>query len=172
MTFKDALRELLLEGIDLYCAVGVVSEVDEVERTCTVTPEDEAPIHGCRLQASEGKKLGFCMIPKDKSYVAVAFANKSLAFVVIMDEVEKILFDTDSVIFNGGKNGGLTNTPELATQLKKQSARIDGIINAIKNGVPIPQDGGVGLQNTIVIGLESIADKEDFSKIEDKKITH
>jgi phage baseplate assembly protein V len=78
----------------------------------------------------------------------------------------------ESVTFNGGENGGLTITPELVAQLEKMSARIDGIIDAIKNGVPIPQDGGAGLQTTIKAALIAIVDKEDFSAVENEKIKH
>lgn len=79
--------------------------------------------------------------------------------------------DNDVWEFNGGALGGLTKTQELKTQLDKVTARIDGIISAITNGVPIPQDGGVGYQTTMVELLDMLIDVEDFNSIENEKIT-
>jgi phage baseplate assembly protein gpV len=78
----------------------------------------------------------------------------------------------DGITLNGGENGGLTVTPKLVEQLEKMSARIDGIIDAINNGVPVPQDGGAGLQTTIKASLSAIVDKEDFSEVENDKVKH
>ncbi len=82
--------------------------------------------------------------------------------------------ETELVEFNGGENGGLTNTPELKTQLDKLTARVDGIISAINNGVPAAgaPDGGAALQTSIKAALALITQKEDFGDIEDTKITH
>ena len=52
------------------------------------------------------------------------------------------------------------------------SKRIDGIIDAIKNAVAIPQDGGTGLQKTMVAALATIVDKENFGQMIDDKIKH
>jgi hypothetical protein len=73
--------------------------------------------------------------------------------------------------FNGGDLGGLTKTQELKTQLDKVTARIDGIIDAITNAVPVTDYSGAGLQASIVAGLQLIIDLEDFSQIENTKIT-
>ncbi|GHT44450.1 hypothetical protein AGMMS49965_20100 [Bacteroidia bacterium] len=80
--------------------------------------------------------------------------------------------NAEDTIFNEGKNKGMVIAPELKAQLEKMTARIDGIINAIKNAVPVPQDGGAGLQSTIKAGLAAITDIEDFSEIENEHITH
>jgi hypothetical protein len=75
------------------------------------------------------------------------------------------------VIFNGGELGGLIKIEELKTQLNRMTARIDGIINAIKGGVPVSQDGGAELQASIVRLLPT-GQKEDFSSLEDPNFLH
>ena len=91
--------------------------------------------------------------------------GKMRDLVVLM--VEK----AEKVIFNGGELGGLIKIEELKTQLNKMTARIDGIINAIKGGVPISQDGGAALQTSIVKLLPT-GQKEDFSSLEDPNFLH
>lgn len=80
----------------------------------------------------------------------------------------------DSIVYNKGKFGGLTKTTELKTQLDKLTARVDGIINAIKSPTVIatPQDGGTALLGLLRTEIGKIIDKEDFSNIEDTKIKH
>ena len=86
------------------------------------------------------------------------------------DLVVLMVENVEKVIFNGGELGGLIKIEEL-TQLNKMTARIDGIINAIKGGVPVSQDGGAALQTTIV-SLLPTGQKEDFSSLEDPNFLH
>ena len=81
--------------------------------------------------------------------------------------------ETELVEFNGGENGGLTNTPELKTQLDKLTKRVDDVISAI-TGAPVatPADGGAAAQTYTKTKLALIVDKENFGDIEDDKITH
>lgn len=83
-----------------------------------------------------------------------------------------VKLSADSIEFNDGELGGLVKVQELSDNLAKVTARIDGIIDAINNGVPIAQDGGVGLQTTIKTALALLVDKEDFSAIENDTVKH
>lgn len=80
-------------------------------------------------------------------------------------------FDGNTTTFNGGSET-MANATDLKKQLEKMSKRIDGIIDAIKNAVAIPQDGGTGLQKTMVAALATIVDKENFGQMIDDKIKH
>ena len=82
--------------------------------------------------------------------------------------------DTDGWTFNGGELGGLTKTQELKTQLDKVTARIDGILDAINSSTVIatPYDGGSALWALFQAQIALVTDKEDFSSIENTKITH
>lgn len=115
---------------------------------------------------SGGIESGLLITPVSKSTVIVARIEES-------DELYIAMYsDIESIVVNGGENGGLTITPELVTQLAKLTARVDGIITSIKNGIPVAQDGGLALQQSIVAGLNTLVNKEDFSNVENKKIKH
>lgn len=77
-----------------------------------------------------------------------------------------------TIELNGTDLGGLIKAEEFKTQLEKLTARVDGVIDAIKNGVPVPQDGGAGFKTSIVTALSLLLDKENFADIESDKVTH
>ena len=52
------------------------------------------------------------------------------------------------------------------------TARIDGIINAVKTASVVPQDGGATFKANMIVSLEALVNKEDFSQIENKKVLH
>jgi phage gp45-like len=74
------------------------------------------------------------------------------------------LFGTDA--------GGVVKAAELKTQLDKLSARVDGIIDALKNSATAVQDGGATYKGQIAAMLATLIDKEDFSGIESEKVMH
>ena len=80
-------------------------------------------------------------------------------------------FDGSTTTFNSGSET-MANATDLKKQLEKMSKRIDGIIDAIKNAKPAPQDGGVTLQTGMVAALATIVDKENFGQMIDDKIKH
>lgn len=98
---------------------------------------------------------------------ALNYTNDKVALEIKENTVK---LSADSIEFNGGELGGLVKVQELSDNLAKVTARIDGIITAIQNGIAIPQDGGTGLQKSIVALLPT--DKEDFSGIENDKVKH
>ena len=108
---------------------------------------------------------------------SVTLTTKSVS-VEVKDKTAKIDVDGTTVEFDGNTttfNGGsetMANATDLKKQLEKMSKRIDGIIDAIKNAVAIPQDGGTGLQKTMVAALAAIVDKENFGQMIDDKIKH
>ena len=108
---------------------------------------------------------------------SVTLTTKSVS-VEVKDKTAKIDVDGTTVEFDGSTttfNGGsetMANATDLKKQLEKMSKRIDGIIDAIKNAVAIPQDGGTGLQKTMVAALATIVDKENFGQMIDDKIKH
>ena len=108
---------------------------------------------------------------------SVTLTTKSVS-VEVKDKTAKIDVDGTTVEFDGNTttfNSGsetMANATDLKKQLEKMSKRIDGIMDAIKNAVAIPQDGGTGLQKTMVAALAMIVDKENFSQMIDDKIKH
>lgn len=89
---------------------------------------------------------------------------------------DKISVNSKKTIdFDGDKFGGLCKTQELKKQLDAFSARLDNVINALKNSQTAAEDGGA----TYKAGIKTIIDtydlthqKEDFSQIESDKVLH
>lgn len=109
---------------------------------------------------------GIIITPATGSTVLVSrISGSDEMFIEMFSEV-------DSIVIDGGHNGGFVITPKLIEQLQKVTVRIDGIIDALKNAKPTPQDGGAGLQTTIIAGLSKIMDKESFDNLENEKIKH
>lgn len=142
-----------------------VKEVNKEEKTFTGKSLSEEPDY-------EDIRCGM-------GSIVVYPARGCMALIVHVEnrDTDSYLLDCEEIeeiIINDGKNGGLANTPELSTQLGKLTARVDGIINAINNGVPASgaADGGAGLQTSIKTLLVQITDKEDFSGIEDETVKH
>jgi phage gp45-like len=77
-----------------------------------------------------------------------------------------------SVELYGKDFGGLVKVQELRTQLDKLTARVDGIMNALKNAPTTAQDGGSAFKAGIILALNSLSDKEDFSQIDSDKVFH
>ena len=98
--------------------------------------------------------------------IGILEGHESVAWLIYASE-------TELVEFNGGENGGLTNTLELKTQLDKLTKRLDDVISSISEApAATPSDGGAASQNYTKAKLALITDKEKFDKIEDTKITH
>lgn len=77
-----------------------------------------------------------------------------------------------TVELNGTQNGGVVKAAELKKQLAILTARVDGIINALKTAPTAAQDGGASYKGGIVGVLSAITQKEDFSNIESDKVKH
>ena len=165
---RDAIRKIC--GIDnqglIFFNAKIVSVDDE---TCTID-RNGLQFEDVRLAAViDGNTKNLLIKPKVGSMVLVADLSEGL----LRDLAVIGWSEVDSITINRGENGGLTNTPELKSQLDKLSKRVDDIISAI-NGAPTatPADGGAAAQTYTKGKLALIVDKEDFGDIEDTKIKH
>jgi phage gp45-like len=77
-----------------------------------------------------------------------------------------------AVELNGTNEGGVVKAAELKTQLDKMTARVDGIMNALKNSPTTAQDGGSAYKAAIATALNFLTNKEDFSGLESEKVLH
>ncbi len=198
MDIRNAIRLMAQKGTEMYNKICVVDSVDEDMRTIECTPIDEgAPLLGVNLQANQEQEDGVVSFPAVGSYVLVGFISPSVATVLMMSEVTKILvkigdtemsfedgtgkikvkdstveFDGKNTVFNGGSEV-MANAQELQKQLNTMSARIDAIINAISSAPVAPMDGGATFKTSLVGTLAPhLANKENFSQILDDKIKH
>ena len=138
--------------------------VDWDNKTMTAHDSDDLPYHDVLLGVGASS-----VKPKLKTdcLIAIVENDEATAFLLYANEA-------DLQEWNGGINGGLTNTPELKSQLEKLSARVDGVIDAIKSPsvVATPQDGGAALLALLRTEIAKITEKESFDDIEDLLITH
>ena len=94
----------------------------------------------------------------------VALYTASGAWIICREDGTVELFGKDF--------GGIVKVNELKDQLAKLTARVDGIINALKNSPTAPNDGGSTFKTGIVAALNGIIDKENFSSIASDKVFH
>lgn len=141
---KDVIQRLAKTNDEIYSLVATIDSVDEVKRTCVVSPINEsAQIFDVRLQASLSSTKGIVTIPKKKSYVIVTFLTPNVAFISLCTEVDKIIVDCDNIVYNGGNNDGLVNINDITTSINNQ---FTALINAIKAAYTAQAfiDGGAG----------------------------
>ena len=141
----------VVEVQDKTCTVKIGTLTTTDVRLCAVVNDNEASL---------------IVKPKEGTQITVAdLSNGQMRDLVVIkyDEI-------DTITINGGKLGGLTITPELVANLGKMTARINGIIDAIKNAPTVPQDGGSAFKAAIVTALNGLVDVENFSKIENERI--
>ena len=159
----DMIAKLADKKEEVYSIICKVSEVSgEVAELAPLN--GDASLFDVKLIAGTSA-TPLLITPVVGSTVIATFLSKDTAFVSLYSEIE-------SVQIMGDQFGGLIKIEELVKNLDKLTARVDGIIDAIKDGVPIPQDGGVGLQNTINVALALLTDKEDFTTMENENIKH
>lgn len=94
----DILRQLLKDNEEVYSVVGIVTEIDETKRVCTVQPvDDSAELFDVRLQTSVGGEIGLVLFPKIESEVTVTFLSKELAYIAQTTEIEKIILKIEGL---------------------------------------------------------------------------
>ncbi len=159
----DLIAKLADKKEEVYSIICKVSEVSgEVAELAPLN--GDASLFDVKLLAGTSA-TPLLITPVVGSTVIATFLSKDTAFVSLYSEIE-------SVQIIGDQFGGLIKIEELVKNLDKLTARVDGIIDAIKNGVPIPTDGGAGLQTTIKVALALLVDKEDFTTMENENIKH
>ena len=72
----------------------------------------------------------------------------------------------------GSDLGGVIKADELRTQLARLTARVDGIMNALRNSPTAPNDGGSAYRAGITAALNALTNREDFSAIASEKVFH
>ena len=159
----DLIAKLADKKEEVYSIICKVSEVSgEVAELAPLN--GDASLFDVKLLAGTSA-TPLLITPVVGSTVIATFLSKDTAFVSLYSEIE-------SVQIMGDQFGGLIKIEELVKNLDKLTARVDGIIDAIKNGVPIPTDGGAGLQTSIKVALALLIDKEDFTTMENENIKH
>jgi len=157
-------RDLLWANIDewarnksIYSIVGTVVSIDETERSCEVEPVDgSANIEKVRLQASLSLTTGFVCVPSVGSFVIVTFINDTTGYISLFSEIDKILFDSDLVQFNGGGDGGLPKTSSLITKINQIENWINNFVADYNTHTHICAAPGVASATPLPVLTETI----------------
>ena len=158
-TLIDLIRKVIAKTGNDGFIVGKVTAVDKAKLTCDIELDDNLELHGCRLNAVECQERGDCfaVIPKVGTMVSgIATADLRDVLIVSYSEIDSVIIKAPKIEVN-----------DFKTQLEKMTARIDGIIDAITNGVPQTDYSGAALQQSIVASLKQLTDKENFNTLSD-----
>lgn len=160
----DIIRQIAKSDAEVYSVACRVVSIDS-ENFAELAPLDGSPNLLEVFLVAESDDTNFLITPAVDSIVIATFLSKNVAFISMFSKIE-------TINIRGDQYGGLIKINELIGNLDKLTARVDGIIDAINNAVPVPSDGGAGLQATMKAKLLTLIDKEDFSGIENDKVKH
>ncbi len=155
----------------------------------TITAQTE---FGRTIEAQELFPYGFFAKATEGKAIVLSQGGNTASFVLLpvclsdgapeLEDGEAVLWSKDggfviaradkTVELNGTQNGGVVKARELKKQLAVLTARVDGIINALKSAPTAAQDGGASFKAGIVSFLSTLTQKEDFSNIESDKVMH
>ena len=163
---------------------GEIKSVDKTKFTCEIIV-GEAVYSNVSLKTITGSQASFVEIPKIGTDCLISFKHNNIQCPQLFSvhECDEILIKVgDSVLnitdglfeFNGGALKGMIKAVELKTQLDKNTARIDGILNILTTaitGVSLqPNPGWSAIINPLIASIN--ANKETYTNIEDLTITH
>lgn len=150
---SKAIKKLAASGL-MACMNGEIISVDKTEMTCEVGFGDDDSVVASLVCGD--KKKGIVQIPKIGSNVIVVFYSPTVAFVVMVDEVDEILI-------NGGEKGGLINVEDL----KSWMSNVESDLRTLKTLLNTSAVAGNGAVLGIVFNPATKS-----TEIEDKTIKH
>lgn len=127
---------------------GIVRSIEG--NSCTVDIEG-LDIPDIRLRASlteEGEEL--LITPKVGTAVLVGSLSGDINNLAVLS-----VDVADTIVFHGGKRGGLVLSPELVARLNAIEEELNSLKQAVKSAVTVPNDGGASFK----AGLMSWAGK-------------
>jgi phage gp45-like len=147
-----------------------------------VLEKAEAFPYGFYAKAAGGKTLVLCQGGNFDSFEILSVLKADDVTLPELEEGDTALYtksggwiavrENGAVELFGKDLGGVIKADELKTQLDKLTARVDGVIDALKNSATAAQDGGATYKTQIVASLLTLVNKEDFSKLRSDKVFH
>jgi hypothetical protein len=165
---EKGLKELLKGNETSFIAKVETDKMDTVD----VRDFNETLYPDVRKIATQGKK-GVIPVLTKGSYVIVSRISKSdELFVSMVSEIDSLYINYNKeVIFNDGVNT-TAKADVLKAELEKLSQRVDSIVTVLGTGTSAT--GGAvsfaGMSDPTY--MNAMADKENFSQIENKTIKH
>jgi hypothetical protein len=169
------LRKIVSEK-EVVAFPGRVTEVNG--STCDVKPDDDklAPLVNVRLTATEeAESQGWRVIPKKDSRVLVAKISHSDAYVAMFSEIERVeITATDTIMFNGGDNGGLVKIKELEDNLHRLKSFVESIHDALPSAFDaVGASSSANGLNGMASYAKAMSGKSiNFTDMENPNITH
>jgi hypothetical protein len=151
-----------------------VISVDDAKDTCVVKPVDGPQLEGVKLKSilsdAESK---FVIYPKLGSYVTCSILQNipTECYVTQFSEIDKVTWNCEEIVINGGSNGGLVNWTAVKAELDKTNAVVSAMAEALKNFIPVGGDGGAALKTLATTNLTG-KNVGNFDNKEDTKVKH
>jgi hypothetical protein len=152
-----------------------VVSVDQDKDTCVVQAVDGDKIDEVKLKSIlSDQESKFVLYPKVGSFVTCSILQNlpTECYVSQYSEIDKVVWNCEEIIINGGDKGGLVNW----TDAKAQHDLVKNFITAFKNTLttPIPEAGNgapSAFQAALNTALGSIQ-APNFDNLEDTKVKH
>lgn len=179
---REALRALALGETHEKFAYAKVDSVDIQAKTCDATNinDKDDKLIGIKLRVYEGGDAGSYVIPKLGSDIFVAQVSKEESHLIWAAEPDKVVvsankmfFDADEIIFNGGSNGGLVVWDNMRQQLEKITQFMQAFM-AVMATPTIPETGN-GASSSFHLALKTATQAvliPDYNNITETKIKH
>lgn len=180
----EAMEVAARRIIPVLITEGMVTSVDRGKATCSVDREGLPELLNVRLGAiTEPGKDVITIYPSVGSVVLCALVGNQPTDSVVLfaNNIEelageikgiKLSWSKNGIVINDGNNGGLAITPELKNQLDKNTRRVDKIIDILRAQVTSCSLHPNPAWSSLITPVLDALQKEDYSAIEDKKVTH
>jgi hypothetical protein len=167
-----AIKQAAARGEQLYLKLCRVDSVNTTERTISCTPVDGgAQLIGVNLQATTSQTAGVTLFPKPGTSVAVGYYDRNNAVVILMDAVDKIAVNCDSIQFNDGTNRGLVKIGLLEQNMNSIKDYLQVLSIAIATGLAgTVGNGGAAAATAFTSQMQGVS--INYADMENKKITH
>ena len=158
---------------EFYLKVGKASNINKSDFTFTFSPIDEgADVEGVRMKVIEdGTNESFIIIPKDNTFVVVAFHNDTTAQCVKVQLSDEIIVNTELFLFNNGDNEGLVKINELTDKLNKLTDEVNALVNKFNTHTHPGVTSG-GASTSVPIAQAQTVTAFNKSDYENDKIKH
>lgn len=164
MGIKEALSELINTAMVEHQNRKIkVTEIDEEKGllTGTCALDNDVEYHDVLLWCLDGEGTipAIRMLPKIGSECVILPIEGAIWQVVAFTEVDKVLINSGSIVFNDGTLGGLIQKSKLESDLKKELEWIKALRQVI-SGPPIAEAGNLAPSSFQAALAGAIASKQ------------
>jgi hypothetical protein len=156
----NSIREAGKKHVLVQTAWVIVKSVDWSKKTMVATGVvDDLDYHDVLLGIGsiyiKPKKGCKCLIGLIENKDGAAFLIDCEETEEVVIKHKKVSYDADSIIFNGGQNGGLCKKDKVAEKLNKIENDLNALRQIILGWTPTPSDGGLGLKTALTLAWTS-----------------